>query len=298
MRYLFSIDANRTPACRHCSLAYTFRRAYGAGTRCHRWRCFCAQGAARTRHGYARQRGARIIATGDRENVRSHQQRFVVASGRPLGLSLECPQAALMNVNTENWPRPHRLTVAEYYRMSEVGLLSPDDRVELIEGEIVEMPPIGSRHAAAVDLLAEKLIVAARGFAHVRVQGPIRLGLRSEPQPDLALLKLRADRYAGSHPGPADVLLVVEVSESTLRFDREVKSRLYARHGIPEYWVIDLLDDRVHVYRKAGSEQYAEHRESSAGSLFLPSMAAEIDLSELFEALRSTAASPSSTGTT
>ena len=137
-----------------------------------------------------------------------------------------------MSVTHESWPRPHRLTVDEYYRMAEVGLLPPDARVELIDGEIIDMAPIGSRHAAAVDLLAERFIQAAKGTVVVRIQGPVRLGPRSEPQPDHAVLRPRADRYARSHPTAADVLLVVEVSDATLRFDREVKANLYAEQPL------------------------------------------------------------------
>src|SRR5438046_6626490 len=108
-----------------------------------------------------------------------------------------------MSVANETWPRPHRLTVDEYHRMAEAGVLRPDARVELIEGEIIDMAPIGSRHAAAVDLLAERLITALRGAALVRIQGPVHLSARSEPQPDVAVLRPRAARYAGHHPSSA-----------------------------------------------------------------------------------------------
>jgi len=140
-----------------------------------------------------------------------------------------------MSAQTETWPRPHRLTVDEYYRMADAGLLSPDDRTELIEGEIVDMPPIGSPHAAIVTMLTERLVRLVGASAQVRVQAPVRFMPRSEPQPDIALVKPRSDAYRNAHPIAADVLLLIEVSESTLRFDLEVKSRLYATHGIPEY---------------------------------------------------------------
>ena len=187
-----------------------------------------------------------------------------------------------MNVNTENWPRPHRLTVAEYYRMAEVGLLSPDDRVELIEGEIVDMPPIGSRHAAVVTVLAKRLIQSVGDSADVRIQAPVRLGPRSEPQPDIALLAPRADCYRAGHPQAGDVWLLIEVSESTLRFDREVKSRLYARHGVPEYWVVDLVEDLVHLYRDPDGGRYREQQQASTGVVAVPGVHVEIDVESLF----------------
>ena len=187
-----------------------------------------------------------------------------------------------MNVNTESWPRPHRLTVDEYYRMAEVGLLSPDARVELIEGEIIDMPPIGSRHAAAVDLLAKRFIRAVDESALVRIQGPVRLNRRSEPQPDVAVLRPRPDRYASSHPTAADVLLLVEVSDATLRFDREVKARLYARHGVPELWIVDLNHAQLHIFRDPHEGEYADRSIVGAGVVQIPTLAIGIDVAQLF----------------
>jgi Uma2 family endonuclease len=187
-----------------------------------------------------------------------------------------------MSVHTESWPRRHRLTVDEYYRMAEVGLLPPDARVELIAGEIIDMAPIGSRHAAAVDHLAERFIRAVDGSALVRIQGPVRLGSRSEPEPDLALLRPRADRYAGSHPTAADVLLIVEVSDTTLHFDRDVKAKLYARHGVPELWIVDLIHDQLHLFRDPRQEEYADRSSVGAGAMQVPTLATPIDLTELF----------------
>src|SRR5690606_20814261 len=137
-----------------------------------------------------------------------------------------------------------------------VGLLAWDARVELIEGEIIDMAPIGSRHAMAVDLLTERLVEMANRSALVRTQGPGRLGPHSEPEPDIALLKRHVDRYVNSHPTADDFLLIIEVSDTTLRFDREVKARLYALHRIPEYWVIDLTNDRLHVHRDPSQGRY------------------------------------------
>lgn len=150
----------------------------------------------------------------------------------------------------------HLFTVDEYYRMYEAGIFSEDDRVELIDGEIVEMSPIGRSHAACVDRLTKLFVLHLRDDAIVRVQGPIRLDNRSEPQPDIALLRARDDFYASGHPGPADVLLVVEVADTTLDYDREIKARRYARAGIPEYWLVDLTGEAIEVYSEPGKSRY------------------------------------------
>src|SRR5216684_564312 len=122
--------------------------------------------------------------------------------------------------------------VTEYYQMAKAGVLKPDDRVELIEGEIVKMSPIGSPHAACVCRLYESLPNVVKGRALVWVQNPVRLNDFSEPVPDIALLKPRKDYYAARHPTPADVLLIIEVADSTLLTDRNIKIPLYARSGI------------------------------------------------------------------
>jgi Uma2 family endonuclease len=141
-------------------------------------------------------------------------------------------------------------TADEYHRMTQAGILSEDDRVELIEGEIVQMSPIGSRHARCVRLLNRIFSKGVGDRAIVDVQNPIRLGERLEPQPDVALLRPRPDFYAGVHPGPEDVLLIAEVMERSAAFDREVKAPLYARSGIPEVWWVDLEEEVVEVYRE------------------------------------------------
>ena len=152
----------------------------------------------------------------------------------------------------------HRITVQAYHRMAEAGVLAPDARTELIEGEILDMAPIGSRHASVVNRLNRAFMSAVGERAIVQVQGPVRLGDLSEPEPDLALLKPRADYYRDALPGAADVLLIVEVADSTQRLDRRVKVPLYARHGIPEVWVIDLENALVHLHRRPGGGAYAD----------------------------------------
>jgi Uma2 family endonuclease len=146
-------------------------------------------------------------------------------------------------------PRRHRITVDDYYRMAEVGILDPEARVELIDGEIIDMSPPGSPHAATVHYLTEVAMRAVDGRATVLVQNPVRLSRYSEPQPDLALLRRRDDFYRERHPQPDDVLLVVEIAASSLRFDRDTKVPLYARHGIPEMWLVDLGSRRLFRYR-------------------------------------------------
>src|SRR5258708_7547065 len=139
-------------------------------------------------------------------------------------------------------------TVAEYNRMAEAGILKEDDRVELIDGEIVEMSPIGSRHAACVNRLTLMLIAQSGEHFIVSVQNPIVAGDYSEPQPDIAVLKPRDDFYESDLPRASDVLLVIEVADTTAQADRKVKSELYARAGIPEFVLINLAKDAFEVY--------------------------------------------------
>lgn len=158
-----------------------------------------------------------------------------------------------------------RFTVEEYHRMAEAGVFSEDDRVELIQGEIVMMTPIGSRHASCVGRLAHIFFSAVGQRAIVWVQNPVRLGLDSEPQPDLALLRPRPDFYAQAHPGPADVWLVVEVADTSADFDRTVKLPLYARAGIPTAWLVDLSTESVEVYTEPTPEGYRSVRRNQRG---------------------------------
>lgn len=136
--------------------------------------------------------------------------------------------------------RRHRLTVEQYHRMAEIGVLAPDARVELIEGEVIEMAATGSRQGSAVMRLNLACVEAAAGRCIVTVQTPLRLDALSEPEPDLMLMRRREDFYASSHPTAADVLLLIVVSDTTPRYDREIKAPLYARHGVAEVWIVDL----------------------------------------------------------
>lgn len=157
--------------------------------------------------------------------------------------------------------------VTEYYRMTEAGILSESDRVELIDGEVIEMSPIGSRHAACVDRLTQVFCLLVGQHFIVRVQNPIRLDEYSEPQPDLCLLQPRADFYAQAHPTPVDVLLVVEVADSSAGFDREVKLPLYAQASVPEVWIVNLPADTVEVYAQPASGKYQKALELKRGEV-------------------------------
>lgn len=137
-------------------------------------------------------------------------------------------------------PTRRRFTVDDYHRMGETGILSKDDRVELIDGEIVQMTPIGGRHAACVNELNRLLVLAAGEDAVVSPQNSVRLGEFYEPQPDLMVIRPRAAYREGELPGPADVLLLIEISDTSLSYDRGVKLPIYARSGIPEVWIVDL----------------------------------------------------------
>ena len=153
-------------------------------------------------------------------------------------------------------PRRHRVTVRDFHRMAEAGILSAQDRVELIEGEIIDMTPIGPRHADVVDRLAARLIRMLPPQYLVRIQNPLTLGDASEPQPDVAIVVDRS--YATAHPGAGDTRLVVEVSDATLDYDRDVKLPLYARAGIPEVWIVNLQASQLEIFRVPGEGRYRE----------------------------------------
>jgi Uma2 family endonuclease len=155
--------------------------------------------------------------------------------------------------------------VEEYHRMAQAGILSEDDRVELIDGEILAMTPIGSRHNAAVDRTNRTLVMAVGAQAIVRVQGSVRLGRFNEPQPDIVLLRPRADFYASRLPGPSDIFLIIEIAESSLDYDREVKTRIYAQAAVQEYWLVDLGDRSVSRYAEPREGAYRQRRQVRPG---------------------------------
>ena len=175
-------------------------------------------------------------------------------------------------------PQSRAFTVGEYYRMAEAAILTEEDRVELIAGQIVAMSPIGSRHAACVDRLNGLLHRQPGAAFIVRVQSPIALDAYSEPEPDLVLLRPRADFYAAAHPSAADVLLAIEVGDTSADYDREVKLPLYAQAGIPEVWVIDLQKDRIEVYARPQGSAYQQRFEVAADATFTSPTVAGLEL--------------------
>lgn len=174
-------------------------------------------------------------------------------------------------------PAPRRFTVDEYYQMAAAGILTEDDRVELIEGQIVEMSPTGSRHAATVRRVTGLFYGRVGGRALVLVQDPVRLSPGSEPEPDVALVRPRPDLYVEAHPGPADILLVVEVADSSAAFDRSVKARVYAGARLPELWLVDLGRDYVAVLRQPVDGEYRTIQVYRRGERIAPAALPDLD---------------------
>ena len=150
----------------------------------------------------------------------------------------------------------HRITLEDYHRLGQAGILGEDDRIELLDGQLVDMSPIGPRHALAVDALTRLLVMAVAGRATVRVQNPIELDATTEPQPDIALVWQPWRGYPDAHPQPADVFLLVEVADSSLELDRGAKLELYARAGIREFWIVDVTTNSVLVHRRPRGDGY------------------------------------------
>ncbi|MDP2786960.1 MAG: Uma2 family endonuclease [Pseudomonadota bacterium] len=152
----------------------------------------------------------------------------------------------------------HRINAEQFHTMAEVGMFVPGERVELIEGEIIDMAPIGSFHCGNVGWLTQTFAEIIRGEAIVWVQNALRLSPTVEVYPDLALLKPRADFYRTAHPGPDDVLLVVEVADSSSAYDRGIKADLYARYAIPEYWIVDIPARMIRFHRSPVAGRYTD----------------------------------------
>ena len=161
-------------------------------------------------------------------------------------------------------------TREEYHRMGEVGILKPTDRVELIKGEIVEMSPIGRRHVAFVDNLTQLLVTRLAGRARVSVQNPVALSDDTEPQPDIKILRQRPVPYKEREAFGEDTLLLIEVAETSLAYDRSTKLRLYAEAGIAEYWIVDCTAESVEVHRTPDAARYREVSRVTAGGSVAP----------------------------
>lgn len=150
------------------------------------------------------------------------------------------------------------INVNEYYKMAEVGILKPEVRVELINGEIYQMGPIGSKHAAVVNKLASLLNSLFKDQIVIGIQNPISFDNKNEPEPDIALLKYRPDFYVSTLPEPTDVLAIIEVSDYSIKYDKEVKAPLYAAHGIEEYWIINLNNNQIEIFSNPKGDIYRE----------------------------------------
>ena len=166
-------------------------------------------------------------------------------------------------------------TADDYHRMVQAGILSERERVELIDGEVVAMTPIGPRHNACVDRAVRAFVTSVGDKAIVRVQGSVRLDLYREPEPDLVLLRPRADFYASALPGPADIYLIIEIAESSLEYDRDVKARIYADSGVPEYWLADLSDNLLSCYSEPRDGAYQSVRQYRRGQSVAPELLPE-----------------------
>jgi len=175
----------------------------------------------------------------------------------------------------------HHFNVEEYYRMAEVGLLSEDDRVELIEGEIIEMSPIGSTHGGTVNRSSTFLNRELAGIVIVSVQNPVRLDDFSEPQPDIALLKPRKDFYSKTHPTAEDVLVVIEVADTSLAYDRNIKLPLYAQAGIPESWLIVPAKEVIEIHSQPKNGKYQKTQRLKRGKALvsptIPSLSCKVE---------------------
>ncbi|MDF2387729.1 Uma2 family endonuclease [Nostoc ellipsosporum NOK] len=177
-----------------------------------------------------------------------------------------------------------KFTVEQYHKMVESGILAEDDRVELIRGEIIEMSPIGTKHAACVNRLVNLLVQLLGKHVIVAAQNPIALNNTSEPQPDVALLKARDDFYATAHPQPQDIFLLIEVADSTIMYDREEKIPLYAEANIIEVWLVDINEEIVEVYQQptAAGDQHMQ-KFASGQSLLIPGFPdVSITVNEIF----------------
>lgn len=187
------------------------------------------------------------------------------------------------NTISDRMHSPYRFSVEQYYRMAEVGLLAPEARIELIEGEICDMPPIGCPHSATVAWLHMQLNKIVEDRAWVVEQYPLRLSRFSEPQPDLMVLRSRRGHYRDAHPSARDALLVIEVSDSSWLYDREVKMPLYASYGVQEVWLVDLGVNELICHSAPHGGSFVEQScTREPGTLAVPSLGVRIDLTQLF----------------
>ena len=182
---------------------------------------------------------------------------------------------------TESAPTPHRFTVEDFQLMGEVGLLNDNKRYELLEGEIIEMEPPGNFHSSHVDRVHEEVFDRLRRKYHLRNQGNVQVSDLSEPLPDVAILRHSPDEYSTAAPTAKDILLLIEVADSSLAHDRDRKARIYARAGVPEYWIVDTRGRQVLVFRKPRRTGYGEMKMHAPGeklrALKVPELSLTVD---------------------
>ena len=181
-------------------------------------------------------------------------------------------------------PAKHLFSTREWRRFAETGFFAPGYRAELIEGEIIDMLPIGPDHSSCVDWLHNYFNWKAPESIWVRGQNPVTLSDLSEPEPDVAIVKYYEHRYREAHPSPGDILLLIEVADSTLAYDRNTKAPLYARFSIPEYWIVNLPERCVEVYRDPRNGQYRDKQTLRGADVLRPLQVAEIaiEVSRIF----------------
>jgi Uma2 family endonuclease len=175
-------------------------------------------------------------------------------------------------------------TVEDYYKMAEVGILEPEDRVELIQGEIIQMSPIKSFHASVVDTLQDILLFYLRGKAIIRTQNPLFIDDFSEPEPDLTIAQFQEHKYRHQHPRPDNVHFLIEMADTTLQKDRKLKLPLYAKAGIPEVWIVNLKNHSVEVYRNPLDGAYLETKIVKSGDVLRhKGLGLELEVERIFE---------------
>ncbi len=185
-----------------------------------------------------------------------------------------------MNIN----PQRYLISVTEWHKMGEYQIFQPETRLELLEGEIIKMSPIGFLHAECVTHLIHLFVPQVIGVAKVSVQSPIQLSDFSEPEPDLVLLRPSSQLYQNGHPTPTDILLLIEVSDTTLKYDRQRKMPLYAREGITESWLVNLEAKQVEVYLNPTAAGYTKIKKATRNDTLIPSQLPQvkIPLAEIF----------------
>ena len=173
------------------------------------------------------------------------------------------------------------INTEEYQDMAKTGLIKPDENTELIQGEIFTMSPVGSKHAAVVKLLSAKLFHLFSNKFIISVQDPVHLNQWTEPQPDIALLKFQENYYADSHPQPENILLVIEVADTSYEYDHQIKKAIYANAGIPKFWIVNLNENRIEVFHAPEQDEYKVRKLYFTGDS-IPILEKEVKVNDVF----------------